>query len=540
LKGSWIPLIAAAFLTVPLKADTGSRACAPCHQSIYNSYSKTPMALSSGSVSAGSIIESFSNSGVTGPGGAANYHVSTRDGVMSYSFQQGGVKGTRRLDYFIGSGVVGRSYLTALGEFLFQAPVSYYTPAKRWDVSPGFEKSTDVNLIRGVEPSCLRCHASGVQHIPGTANGYRQPAFLEGGIGCQRCHGPGEAHIAKMKFGKSPETEIVNPARLAGPQRDSICAQCHLAGASEIARGRSSGDFRPGDTFSDYVTVFLWDSPGGALAVNSHFERMTQSACRKATGDKFWCGSCHDPHSLPEATKKAAYFRDRCFQCHTDSSCTAPAPARAKAANDCVQCHMPRTGAPTVKHAAFTDHSIPRIRPGVPHSGIPRDASLVTFGGTPASDRELGLAYADVAIKENNRLWGMKAFELLSKAAAEHPYDARVASQLAQLYDRMGNEQKACELYAQAVASDPAAIAPKVNLGTCLAKQGRLGESINVWADVVSRSPGMEAARLNLAVAQFQSGDSEAAKATLSEALKFNPASQKAREILSQIQSGAR
>lgn len=497
------------------------------------------MALSSGSVSAGPRIESFTNSDAAGPGGVASYQVSARDRGMSYSFQQGGAKGTRALDYFVGSGVVGRSYLTAIGEFLFQAPVSYYTPAKRWDVSPGFEKSTEVNLIRGVEPSCLRCHASGVQHIAGTANGYRQPAFLEGGISCERCHGTGEAHIAKMKSGKSADSGIVNPAKLNGLQRDSICSQCHLSGASEIAKGRSSGDFRPGEVFSDYVTVFLWDSPSGALAVNSHFERMTQSACRKTAGDKFWCGTCHDPHSLPEETKKAGYYRDRCFQCHTDSSCTAPAPARASAANNCVQCHMPRTGAPTVKHAAFTDHSIPRMRRDVPQSGIPGDASLVTFGRIPASDRELGLAYADVGIKENNGLWGMKAFELLRKAAAENPDDAKVASQLAQLYDRMGNEQKACELYAQAVASDPAAIAPKVNLGTCLAKQGKLEESMKAWADVVARSPGMEAARLNLAVAQFQSGDIEAAKATLTEGLKINPASRKAREILDQVQAGA-
>jgi predicted CXXCH cytochrome family protein len=496
------------------------------------------MAQSSGKVAPSTSVETFANAEVAGVAGTPKYRVSKTPAGASFTFQQDDTTGTRPLDYYIGSGVVGRSYATAIGKFLFQAPVSFYTSARRWELSPGFEKSTEVVLTRPVEPTCLRCHASGIQAIPGTVNGYREPPFLEGGISCERCHGPGETHIRAMKLGApSGSRAIVNPAKLEPQRRDSICAQCHLAGASEIGKQRSAAEFRPGDVFFDYVAVFQWNTPDAGLAVNSHFERMTQSTCRKAAGPKFWCGSCHDPHSVPSQEKKVAYYRDRCFQCHDSSSCALPIPERTKAGDDCVKCHMPRTGARTVKHAAFTDHSIPRSNAKAsPGGAIPPDAVLLPLTGIASSDRELGLAYANVAIEKNNRVWGMRAFELLRKAAEVSPNDARVASQLAQLYDRMGNERKACELYAQAVRSEPASVAAKVNLGTCMAKEGRVAESIELWSDVVARAPGLESARFNLAVAQYRSGDAAAAQRTLREALAINPASRRAVQLMRQLE----
>ena len=35
-------------------------------------------------------------------------------------------------------------------------------------------------LTRAVAPACLECHATGVQAIAGTQNGYQSPPFLEG------------------------------------------------------------------------------------------------------------------------------------------------------------------------------------------------------------------------------------------------------------------------------------------------------------------------------------------------------------------------
>ena len=497
------------------------------------------MAQSSGVVGGGRPLEAFDASAVRVAGDAARYEVAKTAAGVSVTVAQNERTATRSLDYFIGSGAVGRSYASRVGKFLFQAPVSFYTAAGRWDVSPGFEKASDPGLTRPVEPSCLRCHASQVQHLPGTANGYAEPAFREGGIGCERCHGPGAAHVRAMQSAQTNVKghAIVNPAKLDPARRDSVCAQCHLSGASEIGRGRQLSAFRAGELFSDYVAVFQWSSKpvSGALAVNSHFERMTQSGCRKAAGPKFWCGTCHDPHDVPAKTAVSSYYRERCFQCHDSQSCTAPSAQRANASDDCIRCHMPRTGAPTVKHAAFTDHSIPR-RP-VEDVEPTRNPTLVPVFAEGVSDRELGLAHADVALGSNNRVWGMRAFELLQSAVQKHPADARVASQLGQLFDRMKNPERACELYAQAVRFDPTAVAPKINLGACFANQGQLEEAMKLWADVVERAPGMEAARSNLAVAQYQRGAIEAARSTLAEGLRINPFSERLSELLKQVES---
>ena len=139
-----------------------------------------------------------------------------------------------------------------------------------------------------------------------------------------------------------------------------------------------------------------------------------------------------------------------------------------------------------------------------------------------------------MALRDNDRALGLIAFEMLKAANEADPVDAKVSTQLAQLYDRMGNEPKACALYEQA-AADPEAIAAAINYGACLARSGKTGESVAVWKKVVERSPGEEGARLNLAVALYQTGDLTGAAGQLREALRFNPASGKARQLLNEI-----
>ncbi len=409
---------------------------------------KTGMAASSGQAGAGLFRESFEHNEFTSPGGGAQYRVSSGANSISYEFREGDIQGRRRLDYFLGSGAAGRSYLTAIEGFLFQSPVSYYSSLAKWNLSPGYERTEEVNLVREAEPGCLNCHATGVQAIAGTSNRYAQPPFLEAGIGCERCHGPGEEHIARMKSGsRKGGAGIVNPAKLDTQSRDSVCAQCHLPGAVEIARSGKRDVYRPGNRLNDSVVVYVWENAKHETTVNGHFEQLARSACWKASAGKLWCGTCHDPHSTVAEAEKPAYYRDRCLTCHTSKSCTAPLAARSKAQDNCIGCHMVRTPAITVQHAAFTDHSIRRQLQPSASPGTPADAVLVPFSGFQSGDRELGLAYATVAISGNNRIWGMRAFELLRRANVEDRDDGKLSSKLAQLYDRMGKEEEACALY---------------------------------------------------------------------------------------------
>jgi tetratricopeptide (TPR) repeat protein len=494
------------------------------------------MANSSGRVGSGAFRESLENASFSDLASGATYAVEKGSQGYRLRFARPAVDlaGERTLQWFVGSGNVGRSYLFSIGSLLFQAPVSYYSSAAKWDVSPGYQRRS-VDLTRQVETACLQCHASRMQPLPGTQNQFRDPPFLEGGISCERCHGFGKTHIARMTARPRPAaTAIVNPAKLDAAMRDSVCAQCHLTGAARVARA-SRVPYQPGNVLSDSVAVFVWS--GGSTthtSATSHYEKLAQSACKKASGDRLWCGSCHDPHNQPREADRAALYRSRCAACHEQSACKASPDLRNSNGDDCASCHMPKAQSRTVDHVAFTDHSIPRNREAAaqPGSQVPE---LVPFAGTTASDRDLALAYAVIAPGEP--AVRQRAFALLQKAEAQNPKDLAIVSQLAHFYDRMGNEEKAMELTERIVAADPSNTAAAVNLGTYLVKRGRAREAIDVWRKALARNPALTGARLNLAVALYRAGDLAAAAASVEQAMEYDPDNEVARKLRAEIRS---
>jgi hypothetical protein len=500
-------------------AETGSAACAACHPAIYKSYMRTPMAMSSGRVSAGVFQEKFERGEFSHALSGVSYRVyrDANQPLFSFDFSAAGTRihGTRPLEYFIGSGTVGRSYFFSVDGFLYQAPVSYYSAESRWDLSPGYERYDRLYLSRPVEAACLQCHGSRLQSIAGTQNGFAMIPFLEGGVACERCHGSGEEHIRGGG--------IVNPAKLAPQRRDSICAQCHLSGVARIEHGQ----YQPGGLLSEHLSVFVWSTASAEMKVTSHFEKLAQSRCKAASGDKLWCGSCHDPHSVPSETEKVGYFRQKCEQCH---GCKEKPAMRARQGNNCLACHMPKNPVIDVEHAVYTDHSIPRRAGAPPWQSASRERVLVPFGKTAASDRDLGLAYALAGQNE-------RAFDLLKSAEAQKKDDVPALVQLAHLYDLRADEDRAAVLYERVLRADPSQIAAANNLGAILQKRGRVADAIRLWSDVLARSPGSEAARMNLAMAQFHSGDLQSAEASLVKLLELNPGSTEARQLLNRIRA---
>ena len=488
---------AAALLTAagPSAAAVGSAACAGCHGEIYRRYMASAMARTSGPLDADPLAAGAFRHGRSG----VEYRIERQRGEAFFEFDLPGIHGRRRLDYFIGSGAAGRSYLYALGGFLYEAPVSYYAAESRWGISPGYEDSESLFLTRAVRPACLGCHAGRLQPAAGTENGYGAPPFLENGVGCERCHGVGEKHA------------VVNPARLDAERRESVCAQCHLTGEVRVVRRGHEHEFQPGERLAEHAAVFVRQG-GGAMNVTSHFEKLAQSACRKAAGERLWCGTCHDAHGA------RVDVRVRCAGCHQDRQC--------QRGEDCMSCHMPKRPVRDVQHAVYTDHSIPR-RPGARREAG-ADAPLVLFGGGAASDRDLGLAYARTPGFE------ARARGLLEKAEKRDPEDVAVLVELGFLYDRQGREEQAMRLYERALRLDPTQVTAAVNLASAWVKRGRVQDAIGLWRDALARQPGLEPARLNLAGALYRMGDRRGARETLRQLLELNPGSVLARRLWTQ------
>ena len=162
------------------------------------------------------------------------------------------VRGTRRLQYFIGSGHRGRTYLFATDGFLFEAPVNWYAQKKVWDTAPAFQSAREIPMNLPALPGCLGCHSRNAR-VPIAENQYEMPLFAHDGIPCERCHGPGASHSA------AGAGAIVNPAKLPVPKREAICMQCHLEGNVAIEQpGRKLSDIRAGEDLSDYVHYYRY------------------------------------------------------------------------------------------------------------------------------------------------------------------------------------------------------------------------------------------------------------------------------------------
>ena len=507
----------------------GNKACGACHAAIYRSYLKTPMAQSSGKVSAQNQHETFDHAEFRDNRGAFSYKVAP-DYRVEFS-QQGAtqpIAGARALSYFIGSGAAARTFLIDDGGFLFESPATYYRQSASWKASPGFESVDYPYLTRPVVPGCLQCHASGIQPDGQTLNGYAMAPFLENGVACERCHGPGSDHVANG-------APMANPAKLAPAARDSICAQCHLSGEVRVAKpGKDNSAFAPGSLLADDLTVFVRAGSPSDLRVTSHVENLAQSACKRASAEKLWCGTCHDPHTAPEPAQKAAYYRAKCLSCHQTQDCRAAKEVRSANGDSCTACHMPRGPASDIQHVVFTDHSI-RRKPAA--SSVPSPtAKLEPYPSYTATTRDLALAYAEVALRDRNGADRDRAFPLLKQAAEDGTADAAALAYLAEFYRDAKDDAHALPLYQQIWRMDKSQYAAAAALGAYQMQRGNLADAIQYWRDALKLNPAMVLVRVNLANALLRTGNPAEARAQLERALQFNPASVDARALLSRIQ----
>jgi Flp pilus assembly protein TadD len=256
------------------------------------------------------------------------------------------------------------------------------------------------------------------------------------------------------------------------------------------------------------------------MKVTSHVEKLAQSACQRASGDRLWCGTCHDPHAVPVASGRAAWFRNKCLTCHDAAACKETKIARAARQDDCTSCHMPKSPVADAQHVVYTDHSIPRRPRGEPSAA---SADLAVFGGARAEPRDLALAFGIVASRSHTQADQARALTALEHAAHDSPSDVEVLLYLAELYRTGDREERAIPLYRRAIELDPSQVTAPVGLGGILMERGQYAEAIGLWQDALAKNGGLELVRINMAMAQWRSGDLPAAERTLVKAIELNP-----------------
>jgi Cytochrome c554 and c-prime len=321
----------------------GDAACTTCHKDHTDSYFQTAHHRTSQPADKSSIAGPFTT--------GANVLRTSNPGLLfqmeakANGFYQTAVLGlasltsrAERFDVVIGSGRKGQTYLYWKGDQLFQLPVSYWVELGQWVNSPGYRDGI-ADFNRPVVPRCLECHATYAQSIPGPVppNHYKRDS-LALGIACERCHGPGGAHVEARRSGSRAETatdSIVNPTKLSRDRQVEVCAQCHGGPGKRLIASLFS--YVPGAPLDNYIEHDHFD-PSANIDVHGNQVALLQKSRCFQSSPAMNCSTCHNVH---ESQRNAAAFSDRCLICHKVSDCGIFAKSGAQITGKCVDCHMP-------------------------------------------------------------------------------------------------------------------------------------------------------------------------------------------------------
>lgn len=570
----------------------GMQTCGGCHVEIYQSFQHTGMGQSFGLANKEKSAGNFENHPVVHDSYSGfSYRVFWQHDtlkIQEYSIDDHGDTLLGMIvpaSYIIGSGHHTNSHLRVQNGYVTQMPFTYYSQSQVWDLPPGFEQGANSRFSRLIGLECMSCHnAMPVDFVMGSENKFNSIPL---GIDCERCHGPGSAHVAKIMRGDLTDTStqidysIVNPKKLTPDLRFQICQRCHLQGNAVLKDGKSFLDFRPGMWLHDVMDVYApsySNEPNFIMA--SHADRLQQSQCFVSSNGKLDCVACHNPHVSVRKTNELV-FDQACQQCHgqpEQTACSLPLIERDN--KNCFTCHMPSSGTKDIPHVQIHDHRI-AVRPALSSK---EETDLKQFLGLRALNNkhpslkskirgylqqyerfEANPSYLDsltvlfkgvkdpkqllcerinffylTADKEAFSKWYSKVGESyllqqLKKSSYDNA-DAWAAFKTAELLHGNAQLNSAQVFYERAIALAPFIPDMRLKYGNFLVNKGDPSQAVTIYQGVIKDLPYSEVAHGNLGYVYFLLGEYEAAKHHLQEALRINPSYTTAKTNLALVQ----
>ena len=240
-----------------------------------------------------------------------------------------------------------QQYLKKEGKDLIVLPAQYNVFTGEWRSIPDDDAAKKDWFI-----SCAGCHATGVDP--------EKKHFVEMGIACEACHGPGSNHVEAVPGYEIPT--ILQASRLTPALAAQICGSCHTGGHDksgkyaypvdyQTLKGAANirlyfDEFNPKDDPS-----YFWPS-GGSKRSNQQYLDWKQSEHAKVG---VTCITCHDVHRSKSSLQgfgevsnplvlirsKTRLFEDKlCESCHTSPAYRSA--HRIHTFGSCVRCHMPK------------------------------------------------------------------------------------------------------------------------------------------------------------------------------------------------------
>jgi predicted CXXCH cytochrome family protein len=352
----------------------GSEQCRRCHEKIYASWSQTRMAnvVRDPAKHPEAVLGDFSHP----------------DPVRTFELKD--------VAFVYGSRWKQR-YFTRRGDDYYVLPAQWDVLQKKWlpfHVEKGTDWWTayypDSNFERPTGPLCDGCHSVNYN--------IQTKQVTEWNVGCEKCHGPGSAHVQHPT-----KSNIVNPANLDRVRGTDICIQCHSQGRplQQTIEGKYYDwpvGYLPGQRLSDY-----WRLEESKLGTQDFYYWPDGTAHKnRMQGNDFVhsnmyhrglrCFDCHDVHSSQNPSNLIATGNELCLGCHTKDN---PAGLKTSVAehthhpenspgSECTACHMPKIEV-TIKGQFVSSHTFNFIWPRLTEQfGIPNACNTCHKDKSPA------------------------------------------------------------------------------------------------------------------------------------------------------------
>jgi predicted CXXCH cytochrome family protein len=370
-------------------------------------------------------------------------------------------------------------------------------------------------------------------------NGPVFPGALPEGIDCQRCHGPGQAHIDAVQ---SEDVEggrqtIANPGRFDRERQLETCMQCHLESTSgplpfRIRRyERRPFSYVPGQPLGDYFIHF--DHAAGAgredkFEIAGAAYRLRKSACFQRSD--MTCLTCHDPHDIPRGAEAVQRYVAICQGCHQGTHRSGmPHSREVRSSATCLDCHMPRRRTEDAVHVVMTDHYIQRRRPAADLLAPRREPESYEYRGdvalyyppqlapTPENELYLGLAQ----VQQGANLAG--GIPRLERAIEQYrPTRPEIYYELARAYSKTSNFTAVVRWCEEALARDGNFVPALKELGGAAVKLGRLDDAARALEKAVALGANDGYALADLGNVYLQQGRVDQAEEALRRALTID------------------
>jgi hypothetical protein len=336
----------------------GPQVCAECHPGEAALHARSGHALTLRPAARRALVHRLDGTMVADPElPEVNWSYRYRDGQFFIARTAQGKLEECIAEYAFGSGHHATTFVSVIDPgipAILEHRLTYYARGSALGLTPGHEVKPPppgLTPLGGVPPprdarNCFGCHAT---EVPAGGGRGIDEARMIPNVSCERCHGPGRAHVAAAGRGAA-EAELAlpfGPDRWTAPELLSLCGSCH----------RHPSGPRPEQIRPDDPNLVRFQPIG-----------LMQSECYRHSAGALSCVTCHDPHA--RASPDRAGYDATCLGCHAAPLAGAESarslPARGAVCSvsprgECVACHMPRVGVDSSQQVVLSDHWI-RIR----------------------------------------------------------------------------------------------------------------------------------------------------------------------------------